>query len=253
MIIRSHFRRLSLPIFAALTLAAAFASNAKASLINVQFGCTAGSACAGANASSALQTGAAVIGTAGDVWNLVSGVGGLGTTGSNVPLLDSTGAATSVQISWNSLLDWVVIPGEESGFASTSDEALMSAYLVSTSLNIITITGLDPGFTYDLYMISQVPVFGDGRQAGFTINAGPIVLTAPAVSSASTFIEGQNYEHFVAQADTLGDVTIDFFAQTGEADVNGFQLQTTPEPGTFGLGIGAILIGIGFRRRRSRI
>ncbi len=249
MIVRNRFPHSSIPAFALLAFALSASPDAKASLISVQFGCTAGSSCAGAGFSSAQQTGAAVIGSPGDVWNLVSGNGGLGTTGSNVPLLDATGALTGVTVSWNSALAWVVQPGDESGFGSGPDAALMSAYLVDVSSNAITISGLAPTANYALYMYTQVPVFGSGRQASFSVNGGSPVIAAPGDQNASTFINGQNYEVFNTAADSLGNITIDYSAYNGEADVNGFQLSDTPEPGELGMAAGAIALLIGWRRR----
>jgi hypothetical protein len=221
-------------------------------LIDVQFGCTAGAACNGANASSAQQTGAALIGNPGDVWNLVSGNGGLGTTGSNVPLVDSTGVLTSATVSWTSLLDWVVIPGEESGFGSTPDANLMSAYIVSKGYDTITIDGLTPNAHYALYVIMQAGVFSTGRQAAVSVNGGPPVVAAPMDQNASTFISGQNYEAFDTSADGLGKVTILYSSHTGEADINGFQLSQSPEPSGLYLGIAGLAAVITLRRRVRR-
>jgi hypothetical protein len=195
-------------------------------LINVQFGCTAGSNCFGysGNASSVAQTGAAVIGNAGDTWNLVSGTGGLGTTGSNVALVDSTGTASPVTVSWIS--DTFYYSGNNpGGFGGTPLINLMNGYLVNHNATpeTITIAGLVPNAPYSLYMITQGDAGAPGRQTQFSVNSGAPLTTSPGANS-NLFITGQNYVVLNATADASGVLTVSYAAASGEADVNGFQL-----------------------------
>jgi hypothetical protein len=243
-------------VIAAVALALGISPMASAGLINVQFGCTAGVSCVGAGASSTLQTGAAVIGSPGDVWNLVSGDAGLGTTGSNVPLVDATGAATSATVSWTSLLAYVT-PAVD-GFDSTPQANLMDGYIVNKDgTDSITISGLIAGADYSLYVISQSDVNARGRSSVFTVNGGPTLITAPTDPAASTYISGQNYGFFDTSADLSGTITILYSTNHAEADVNGFQLFTNadaapvPEPGGIGLAIGGLAGLVGFWRRRT--
>ena len=242
-------------VIAAVALAVVLSPMARAGLINVQFGCTAGVACADAGTSSTLQTGSAVIGNPGDVWNLVSGDSGLGTTGSGVPLVDAIGAATSATVSWTSLFEYVTpAPG---GFGSTPQANLMDSYLVNkTGTDSIAIAGLIPGADYSLYVITQGDLYSGGRVSQFSVNGGPTVTTAPADYTASTYVSGQNYERFDTSADLSGTIAIVYASANGEADINGFQLFTTataaPEPGGISLAIGGLMLClVGRWRRRS--
>ncbi len=197
------------------------------SLIDVQFGCTAGTQCAGStgNASTLQQSGAAVIGKAGDVWNMVSGVGGLGTTGTNVPLTDSTGTPSPVSVSWTSDLLYTV--GTRPGnFGSTQYRNLMSAYLVNhvgQPSRSITISGLIPGASYDLYMITQGDVGANTRRTSFAVNGGTVVSTT-AGADIGTYVNGQNYVRLNAVANSSGVLNVVWRVVSGEANVNGFQL-----------------------------
>jgi hypothetical protein len=242
------------PLLAAAALAVVLSPAASAGLINVQFGCTAGASCVGSGVSSTVQTGAAVIGNAGDVWNLVSGDSGLGTTGTNVPLVDATGTATSATVSWTSLLAYIT-PAVD-GFDSTPQANLMDGYIVNkTGGDSITIAGLIPGADYSLYVITQSDQYSGGRSSAFSVNGGPTVFTAPTNPTLGTFVNGQNYESFDTLADLSGTITILYSNNGDEADVNGFQLFTTadaaPEPGGIGLAIGGLSCMVGLWRRRT--
>ena len=193
------FNTLSNQVFgtATFTIAASASSGlpvsfSTSSLIDVQFGCTAGSSCFSFNtsASSLPQVGPAVIGNAGDTWNLVSGVSGLGTTGSNVPLNDSFGNTTPITLTWNSDLLFTV--GTNPGaFGGTPYANLFSGYIVnhnSTPENI-TIAGLAPNAPYSLYMITQGDSGADGRATQFVVNGGAPVVTA-AGANIGAFVTG---------------------------------------------------------------
>ena len=197
------------------------------SLIDVQFGCTAGSQCAGSNgnASTLQQSGPAVLGNAGDVWNLVSGVGGLGTTGSNVPLTDTTGTPSPVTVSWTS--DLLSTVGTSPGnFGSTQYRNLMSAYLVNRvgqPARSITISGLIPGANYDLYMITQGDANAGSRRTSFAVNGGTVVSTT-AGADIGSYVNGQNYVRLSTTANSSGVLNVVWQVVSGEANVNGFQL-----------------------------
>ena len=205
-------------------LAVAFASNV---LVDVQFGCTAGASCfspSGTSASSLPQVGAGVIGSAGDVWNLVSGTGGLGTTGSNVALTDASGNTSPVTLSWNS--DLLSTVGSNPGaFGATPLANLFSGYLVNHNATpeTITIAGLVPNASYALYLITQGDTGAAGRSTQFVVNGGSPVITA-AGANIGTFVGGQNYELLNVAADGAGVLSIAYSAAAGEADIEGFQL-----------------------------
>jgi hypothetical protein len=241
------------------TLAIAFTSLGSPSyastLFDVQFGCTAGSACQiNANASDTntqQQTGAAVIGSAGDFWNLVSGDGGLGATGTDVPLLDTNGLATAATVSWTSSAEFTRgLPQDPVAFDSTPYENLMSGYLAEGGTGSITISGLVAGGDYDLYLYTQGDVNATGRQTTFTVNGGSPVTTSPGSASADTFISGQNYVLFDVAANAGGDISVVYSNFAGEADVNGFQLAAVPEPSAVILVLTGLLAVACFARKR---
>ncbi len=195
-------------------------------LVNVQFGCTAASSCFSfsTSASTLPQAGPAVIGGAGDLWNLVSGTGGLGTAGSNFPLTDRAGNPTPITVTWSSDLLFTV--GSNPGaFGSTPLANLFSAYLVnlSTTPLAITIAGLVPNAPYSLYMITQGDGGAPGRSSQFAVNGGAPVTTSPG-ADINTFINGQNYVLLNVTADSSGVLNIAYASGSGEADVEGFQL-----------------------------
>jgi len=240
------------------TLAIAFTGLASPSyagtLVDVQFGCTAGAACQingnASNTNTLAQTGPAVIGSAGDLWNLVSGVGGLGATGTDVSLLDSNGLATTDTVSWTAAAEFTRgLPQDPVAFDSTPYENLMSGYLVDGGTGSITIAGLVAGESYDLYLYTQGDVNATGRQTTFTVNGGTPFTTAPGSASTDTFISGQNFVLFDVAADGGGDMSVAFTNFAGEADVNGFQLAAVPEPSAVILVLTGLL-AVGFVARR---
>jgi hypothetical protein len=134
----------------------------------------------------------------------------------------------------------------------------MDGYIVNKSgTDSITIAGLIPGANCSLYVITQSDVNAGGRRSGFSVNGGPITITAGTDPNASTFINGQNYEFFNTSADASGIVSIVYFSGQDEADINGFQLFTTdtaaatPEPGGISLAIGGLMCLAGRWRRRT--
>ena len=133
-----------------------------------------------------------MVGNPGDTWNLVSGVSGLGTTGTNVPLTDTYGNATPVTVSWNSDLLFTVgtAPG---AFGGTPYANLFSGYLVNHTATpeYITIGGLAPNAPYSLYMFTQGDSGAPGRATQFVVNGGTPVITSPG-ANIGALITGQN-------------------------------------------------------------
>jgi len=205
-----------------------------AAILNVQFG----------NQNGTAYTGAAVVGTAGDYWNFLNHG-----NGTNVALEDSASDATSMTLTWQG--GDATAPFDY-GFEFTAYADLMAGYLYNTSLQVMNVDGLTPDTSYDLYIYTQGDSASDGREIQVSVNGGSDYSTGPTVSSASTFILGQNYLDIAVTSDGSGQLSI-ATTPTLEADINGFQLvqtdSATPEPSTLGL-LAAGLAGMVWLKRR---
>ena len=194
------------------------------------------------------QTGAAVVGSGGDQWNKSGNGSG------PLALNDVSGTASGVTLNWSAGGSF----GSGNGFTGTAYENLMTNYLYSVSTtSTLTLTGLTPSSTYNLYLYSQPASDGGGRRVAFT-PTGLITYGTQTTASAnpvlSAFVLGTNYLEFLGLApDAGGTLTISYvnFGALPEADLNGFQIQVVPEPGTWAL---LALTGTFFMviRRRSR-
>ena len=182
---------------------------------------------------NATQTGAAVVGTAGDVWNH-SGNG----TGTAVALNNVAGTSSGVSLTWSGAGGVFQHDGGFSNPTVTPWASLMTSYLYSTASSTLALTGLNASLTYDLYLYIQPTWGGDGRTAAFTatglVTTGP-VTTLGAIPSLNTFVLGTNYVKFSGLAPTAGGNLTITYTTPNEADLNGFQLQSVPEPGTWAL------------------
>lgn len=232
----------SLKLAAQIVGVLAFASTAKAVSYNIQF--------ARNNNAPIVQSGAAAYGNAGDTWNLCYGNSGTS------PLVDSTGASSSVSISWmaNGARTTVNEFGQF-GFYGTAYANLMRGYLYSSMSGDkpLTISGLSASSTYTTYLYTQGNSSCGGRQMSATTDTGTYTTSA-AVESASSFVEGQNYLCFTGNTDAAGTLLITYKLVTGEANVNGLQLVYTspiPEPTMCGLLVGAASGLLALRRRNS--
>jgi PEP-CTERM motif len=227
----------------------------------------------------AVMTGAAVLGSAGDIWN---GLGGLtyaapggAASASGRPLVYNNGWASPVTLSlsapsgtygansvaWNnySTFSWASLANEQTltGGPATAYSALYSHTLVANSAagnGNVTLTGLTPG-TYNLVLYSGSDLnVGAGRTGTFVVN-GVTQTTLWTASGATTLIPGVDYTEFTGVT-TTGILTINLGNLGGsETDLNGFQLQfessVVPEPGTLALlASGAVLL-LGYQRRKA--
>jgi hypothetical protein len=207
---------------------------------------------------STTQSGAAVIGTTGDLWNPETNF--LAHTTSVLNL--ATGSPSSgVEYSLGGVTN-ALIGG--TAFSFTPYSSLMNdGYTVSAGNTMaITLSGLTAFQPYDLYLYSAFAVAsaGDTRTTTFKISGTSRTATALSSGAPSGFVEGVNYVHFGAQpADATGRIAITVqgsggFPTTDPAAfggiVNGFQIEAVPEPVTWLLfAAGAIGVLVSYRFR----
>jgi hypothetical protein len=234
----SMMRRL-LPGALALGLCVAAAGPAHAGLlVNVQF----------TNGGPG-YSGAGVLGAAGDTWNAFGTPG----SSSNLPLVSSGGAASTVTLSYSAPDGFFDATGFFATFQGTSFQNLLDAYLVTSSSTTVSFDGLTPDATYTLilYSASNDPT----RDTLFTVDG----VTQAVVTPDTALTPGDGYAMFTATADASGQLSILVAAGAGgEGDLNGIQLQqaqaasAAPEPASLTLlGVGAAGLALGAWRRRK--
>jgi hypothetical protein len=209
---------------------------------------------------SASATGAAAIGSAGDVWNILNGT----PSGAHALNLTTGVASSGVTLSFSGTF---ITP--TSAGANGSNAALTQDFLAtgssgnSTKTGTITLSGLTVGQNYALYLyngstsvgrLTDFSVGGSSTVSG-TINnigtPGTLVTWTPA-----TAIVPGNYLQLNATANVSGQLVVNFMnrqAMMGsEGDFAGFQIRAIPEPSTYALfatGAAALLI-VAYRAHR---
>ena len=198
-------------------------------------------------------TGAGVLGTAGDKWNMVSGAFvTTGQSGSNIPLVDASGAATGVSLSYagDDSIDVSTFGGI---FTGSPLQNLLTSYLFSRTPHVGTVTlgGLIAGDTYELilYSVANIP----GRSTLFTVDGTTETVTP---TTTQTLTAGDNYAEFIAAANSSGDLKVAFSGPV-EGDLNGIQLlngpaPSVPEPSSVALLATGLATIWPLRRRRLR-
>lgn len=239
MITKNSIRNFAVIVFA-VVVAVAFAGRATATLVDVDFSPGAGPA----------QSGAAVLGSAGDIWNNI-GAG----SGTAVALNDVTGAATTVTLTYSSNFGGSNAGGSAMDAATSN---LMQDYLAMNGLSF-TIAGLSPSSAY------QIALYGAGDQNSLNgaANGGQgtlfTILQTPSPTVFGTTSEvnpsapttgdrkisdgpGVAYVLLTANSDATGalKVNVNYNSTSfSTAPVNGFQIQAVPEPTSL------VLVGIG--------
>lgn len=230
-------------------LASVISIPVQAALYNVQFG----GSTFGSNQAPA-QTGAGIIGTAGDTWNYVAAGGGYdynALEGAGLALVNSAGAATTGVIKAND--DFVgAFATVDAQLQGTSLANLFQGFIVNNGgPKSFTFSGLAASSPFDLYTYAAGPADGGDRISNFSLfsdfssfdivgpNAGGTVLNDPL-----------NYSVLSGTTSSTGTVTVyTRFTAGSEGNINGFQLNVIPEPSSMALiGLGAC--GLLARRRR---
>ncbi|MGH7940174.1 MAG: glycoside hydrolase family 5 protein [Limisphaerales bacterium] len=192
-----------------------------AKLIDVNFTQNSSDGVGGPNPGPTMS-GAAVIGSAGDQWNGVSG-----SSGSGLALVYSDGDASPVTMTFSSGGGYNVY--DYSGttpFAGGSSAALMENYLYNDGVpQSVTLSGLAPNTAYQVTLFNAANTSATGRATYFTINGNTLSSTWNGTSS--TFVPGVDYVYFPAVwSDGVGTLTITYTGNgSGEGDLNGFQIQ----------------------------
>jgi hypothetical protein len=199
--------------------------------VNVDYG-------GGATPPPAAMSGAAVIGSATDIWN---GLGGFtysaypnGATASGLPLVDSLGNPTTVTLSLSApsgtydanSVNW----GNYSPFTAAGSpySALMASCLVANSgaaNGTVTLSGLLADQACDLYVYNASDANeAGGRLSSFTVNG--VTQTSTYDGVTSTLVNGVDYLEFAGvTADATGTLVINFGnLGASESDFDGFQL-----------------------------
>jgi hypothetical protein len=197
---------------------------------------------------------------------LVGPAGGLGTQWNQYAdddstgiMVDSTGANTTVTFTTN------FSEGRSGGGGNTPMLKSTLTDFGRVQSRTLTISGLDPGGLYDLWLTS----FRDSSAARER-TAGKWTLVNTTTSAAAqdidnrvgrngtTFVLNYNYAEWQnVQADGTGQIVVNgkgFGIADGYDDdyrlgLSGFQIQTVPEPTAFAF-IGAGLLGLMVSRRR---
>ncbi len=213
-------------MLAALMMAAALSPRAKATLIDVDYSPGNGPA----------QSGAAVLGASGDVWNNLSN------SGTNVVLNDSTGTPTSATLTWAMNFGALDTGGSPMDAGTTN---LMEDY-GGFNGTTITIAGLSPATKYQLVLYGAGDQTGGDQGTTFTIpqTGGPslVGLTSETFSGSGDrrISDGPGVAYTVLNplSDATGKININVSYNSSHfstAPVNGFQLATVPEPASMAL------------------
>jgi PEP-CTERM motif len=219
-----------------LASAVALLGFAQAATVNVDFGADNGGAAEN-------YTGVGVAPDLGTTWNHFNATAMSAFLNlSNAALVDSTGAATGISLSFAST--------NQRGYNTGSANNLLVDYLYNegNSTSTVNLTGLTPNSAFSLYLYGN----GDNniQSSTFTLNAFNGGATGRTFGSDRSNINN-TFVKLDGTANGSGNVSFTWTAAPSTSafgPFNGFQLQTVPEPSAAllgGLGLLALL-----RRRR---
>jgi uncharacterized repeat protein (TIGR03806 family) len=210
-----------------------------AQLIDVQFNGNSVSTADGGGGPDPgpVQSGAALIGSAGDVWNSFNDSsftfsafpGGVSANGLMLNYANGGASGVTMSLTGDGTYDAESF-GNDSPFvvADSPYQNLMQAELFANNPQTITLSGLGANQTYNLILYSSGDNnVGTGRTNTFTVNG--VKQTSIWNGTDSTLIAGRTYVEFPsAMTDGSGNLVIQFGVTAGtgglETDLNGFQL-----------------------------
>ena len=216
------------PLLLALLLLGIFASWTKADLIDFHF-------------SGQVQTGPAVLGSAGDVWNRTTV-----SNGGPVSLVNTKGQATTVSISWTGCDSWA--PTRTLGLLSnyTKMDAATSWLMCSANCSYqyspgftnlaVSFTGLSPNTAYTLVLLGAGDQPNEGTQ--FVVNGnGTFTASTSGLNRKLSAGPGVAYAQMRVISSAKGTLRVNTTSNGYHwAVLNGFQLAsdvtTTPVTGT---------------------
>jgi hypothetical protein len=203
-------------------------------------------------------SGAAVLGSSGDLWNAYTGAAWAYGPHNVVTLQDSTGssAAGVTMDCWN----WETV-SLNTGGATANPLNLMADYITSQASGDgwpikVELANLPTSTAFTLVVYSA----GDSGSQGATISLATdstfssIITSADTTGASRDITAGQGVAYQLFSGTTSASGTVDFeVANTTDWHaLNGLQIQVVPEPSSLALcGGGLVLLGL-FRRRLSR-
>ena len=196
----------------------------QAQLIDVNFTQNSSAGAGGPNPGPTMS-GAAVLGSAGDLWNGING-----TNGTAIPLIYTDGALSPVTLSFTSGGGYNVY--DYSGttpFNGTPWQALAETYLYNDGAQqTITLSGLETNSLYNVVAYNAANSGASDRTTYFTINGYKQGSTWNG--SSDTFIPGIDYVFFPSvMSGSNGTLVLTYDGiGSAEADVNGFQIEAAP-------------------------
>ncbi len=184
-----------------------------------------------------IQSGPALIGSAGDAWNSFNDSfftfsafpNGISANGLALNYANGSASGVTMSLTADGTYDAESF-GNNSAFvvANSPYQNLMQAELYANNPQTITLGGLAANQAYDLILYSSGDNnVGTGRTNTFTVNG--VTQTSIWNGTDSTLIAGRTYVEFSsAMTDGSGDLVIQFGVTGGsgglETDLNGFQL-----------------------------
>ena len=205
-----------LGILLAIVCLATFCSTARATLINVDFGTDNDTQKYG-NADSTAYTGAGLVGAAGDFWNSTSALSG------TMSLKNAGNTDSGVTMNYSG--NYMYCCG--TALYGTDYKNLMNDYIIGPT---ITLTGIAEG-NYDLYLYSSANATDRiAKFAATTSNGSVDVTIGPNTDYVATFKDGVTYGVLQVHVGSNGQLNLTSESLGGEIDLNGFQLQSIPEP-----------------------
>ncbi len=161
------------------------------------------------------QTGAAIIGQAGDYWNRLAAA-----SGSSV-LANTAGNMNGASFAWAGT--GLLVSGNANPSFGNGDSNLMDCYIYSTVSQNMTFSNLTANAPFTLYIYTQGDSATTGRKLSVTFN-GSIYTASAAVAGTTSFVSGQNYLTISGTTTASGTLPFSYSYAAGEADINGIQL-----------------------------